>query len=122
MPRALPLLAALPLLVVVAPFCTVPEVDSTVEGGCGAGTLGIGETCEPRCQEGYAARGTGIGRCRASVSLFLSLSLSRRLCLPTGIFSDRDSGRQRQTAPRDRTIGDPAAPPPCCRRRHWRTA
>ena len=39
MPRALPLLAALPLLVVVAPFCTVPEVDSTVEGGCGAGTL-----------------------------------------------------------------------------------
>ena len=85
MPRALPLLAALPLLVVVAPFCTVPDVDNTVEGGCGAGTLGIGETCEPRCQEGYAARGTGIGRCRASVSLFLSLSLSRRLCLPLSL-------------------------------------
>lgn len=45
------LLAALAALLVQAQDCDLPE------GVCGVATLGVGESCEAICEEGYAPRG-----------------------------------------------------------------
>jgi hypothetical protein len=50
--------AALLLAVAAQQDCTLPEVSNAAEGGvCGAAVLAAGETCEPQCAEGFAARG-----------------------------------------------------------------
>ena len=50
--------------------CTIPEVSNAHdEGVCGAGSLGAGETCEPRCAEGFEARGKQRCYCRRSLLL-----------------------------------------------------
>eukprot|EP01043_Picozoa_sp_COSAG02_P022183 COSAG02_NODE_1146_length_14225_cov_10.142989_1_plen_148_part_00 len=75
-------LGALLLLAVAAQQdCTLPEVSNAAEDGvCGAAVLAAGETCEPQCAEGFAARGE-----RAAIGLSLLARRRRGLTgLPTG--------------------------------------